>query len=252
MDKSYRRFLDICKITSINEDYLRNTILKYDGKAIKITAHNQETNMSFRIVVDSKMKEEYLLSVYELHCMDESKSKGKIIFRNWTRLQKPRKKMPAISEILGMIILMSVAVTAAAGFYMVAVNHAENEDADIDVLQADVIVFPGDGTTTDAILRLEFRAFPPSDVKISGGLASDITVTGESGTLYCTEDLKNGGTLCDDGTREVSVTPLNNGLLFHYEATLKLDKNYKPGQTINIVIENSEINHIENVIISKP
>ncbi len=220
--KKYRTFKQICEICGISEDRMSSMIVD-EGKTIEITTRNRETGTSHLLKIIAHVDtDEYIGEFYEV-----AGSYTRLVLKSRILIKKPKFDRPgrsAVSDILGTIILMAVAVAAGSTFYIITIEHAEviGSDPFIDVVQFKVTKF--DDYSSSIYAELYISTSDTRSVSIGGNVADIILV-------------KDGAAMPD-----VIVEQTGRGIDITYSGVLDLyETSAGPGQSILVDIIQDEI-----------
>ena len=205
-------------MASVSEERLCKTIDNEIEKnsTFQITLNNTKTQMSYILhVISQVIPGEYLIELYENRNADGKDTK--LIIKNRIRITKPifTRKRPAVSAILGVVILMGIAAVAGGVFFTSVSNLVDESYFDIDNITASSF---GDNTNS---IYLE--------IDISSSIISDLLIDGDLQTPISIMQDWDQSPIKDD---EITVIPTTSGLRASYEGVVQLEKHVSPGDRI--------------------
>ena len=176
-NKKYGNFRYLCKLVQIPEQQLAVAISSTQtGKQIQTETQTASKIQNYLITVIAKKAkvDEYLVSI---------QNAKDVIFQGWIRLHKlkrsGRKKNPAISHILDIVILLAIAGAASGAFYYFATDSFETNSArSIEIVRFDITKVGDDSDNGLAHVII----YVPDDANVRlGGDIAEIRLTDVAG-----------------------------------------------------------------------
>ena len=129
-NKKYHNFKAVCRLVSIPPPEELTRIISGTRGMLELALHNPNTAKSYRMRIISRTDAEYLMELYEA-----MGGADRVIFRNWVSLARPknRKRMPAVSAILGTVMLIEIAGVSDGLLDAISIEEAAVEGEYIKV-----------------------------------------------------------------------------------------------------------------------
>ena len=157
----YKAFQSICHLVGRDEDDVAGLIRgkAANGKRVTVDFTNRDTGLMFTLIVDKfSWHDEHAVRMYERHPEGSIEIMAKKILLSKPLRARPtpkRKTDPGLSEIVGVIIIIGIAVGAGSAFYYSTIDRVDTITSEniVDIYGLRLIAFiPDDGSTeTDTV-----------------------------------------------------------------------------------------------------
>ena len=261
----YKAFQKMCAIVGRSETYISNKIRDKTKKGVQITISitNPTTGLEFIMMVSKSamINNEYLVRLYENHQHGTIELMARKMIITKPARASPRRE-PGLSEIVGIIIIIAIAVGAGSAFYYATLDRVDTVTSEniVDVYGLRLIAFiPDDGITetdtvyaemTVSLLYVETVSLGGDVQSVNSGgtvLFDNVGFTGtplnpgENPIRYPCHDPK-----LDDNCQAVKS---KDGVAIHYSGRLVLEEKKKIGDTVDIIVEYGEQSRTANAAV---
>ena len=267
----YKAFQSICQLVGRDEDDVAGLIRgkAANGKRVTVDFTNRDTGLMFTLIVDKfSWHDEHAVRMYERHPEGSIEIMAKKILLSKPLRARPtpkRKTDPGLSEIVGVIIIIGIAIGAGSAFYYSTIDR-------VDTITSENIV---------DIYGLRLIAFiPDDDIKETDTVYAEMTVS----LLYVEEvtlggDVKSvnsGGTVLFDnvGFAGTALNPgespirypchdpelldancqavkSKDGVAIHYSGRLVLEEKKKIGDNVYIIVNYGDQSRTVNTAVDE-
>ena len=218
----------------MDEDKMRGEILSnlFENRN-QLVLVNERTKHTYILHVLAQVgKDEYCIEFYESrgNGSDVSNSDTHLLVKNNIRITKPvfpRKRMPAVSAILGVVILLGVAAGVGAIFFSTAVDTID--DSFFEVNRADAVVFSNDS------------GFVYLEISISSSDDEPLLLAGDISPPVC---LIHG---CRGTDVDSNVLRTSAGFDVAFDGVVELERNVSPGGVIVLEFSQGSNSYVSSV-----
>ena len=267
----YKAFQNICRLVGRDEDDVAGLIRgkAANGKRVTVDFTNRDTGLDFTLIVDKfSSNDEHAVRMYERHPEGSIEIMAKKILLSKPLRARPTQKRqadPGLSEIVGVIVIIGIAIGAGSAFYYSTIDRVDTITSEniVDIYGLRIIAFiPDDGGNETSTVYAEMTVSLLYVEKVT--LGGDVQSVNSGGTVLFDND-GFAGTALNPGESPIrypchdpelldancQAVKSKDGVAIHYSGRLVLEEKKKIGDNVNIIVNYGDQSRTANTVVEE-